>query len=308
MNQESKDDPSTPARSERQRQTEDAFGYKWKKRDSYEGAAMQAEWRRWLLEKYFDGDAGRIAALLGTGPKRVLDAGCGSGGSALALFGDALREHKYTGVDISEAADVCRERFGERGIPGSFIRCSLEAIPASCGSFDVIFSEGVLHHTDSVRDAIASLGSRLERGGRFLFYVYVKKAPIREFTDDLVREAIAGMGNDEAWDALMPLTELGRKLGELDVEIEIDSPIPFLGIPAGRVNLQRLFYYRICKAYYRHDYTLEEMNHINFDWFRPKNCHRHTPEEIGDFCAAAGLDVLRFHVEDSGITVIATKP
>ena len=293
--------------SENQRQTEDTFGYKWKRRSTYESPAMQAAWRRWLLEKYFDGNEDGPRSLLGTGPTRILDAGCGSGGSALALFGDLLREHRYIGVDISEAADIGRQRFAERGIPGEFVRCSLDAIPARCGEFDIIFSEGVLHHTDSVQRAIGSLSARLRPGGRFLFYVYVKKAPIREFTDDLVRDAIAGLNNDDAWDALIPLTELGRKLGELDVEIDIEKPIPYLGIPTGKINLQRLFYYKVCKAFYRPDYTDHEMNHINFDWFRPKNCFRHTPEEVREFCASAGLAIERFHVEESGITVIAVK-
>jgi len=295
------------ARSDNQRQTEDSFGYKWKRRDTYESAAVQSEWRRWLLEKYFDGSEASLRALFGSQPRRILDAGCGSGGSALALFGDLLRHHHYTGIDISEAVDVCRQRFAERGIPGEFVRCGIDAIPESQGDFDIVFSEGVLHHTDSVQRAIGSLSARLRPGGRFLFYVYVKKAPIREFTDDLVRDAIAGLNNDDAWDALIPLTELGRKLGELEVEIEIEKPIPYLGIPAGKVNLQRLFYYKVCKAYYRPDYTDHEMNHINFDWFRPKNCFRHTPEEVREFCASAGLAIERFHVEESGITVIAVK-
>jgi arsenite methyltransferase len=49
------------------------------------------------------------------------------------------------------------------------------------------------------------------------------------------------------------------------------------------------------------------MNHINFDWYRPKNCHRHTPDEIAGFCGSAGLKIQRLHVEESGITVIASK-
>jgi hypothetical protein len=49
------------------------------------------------------------------------------------------------------------------------------------------------------------------------------------------------------------------------------------------------------------------MNHINFDWFRPFNCYRHTPEEIKLFCEHAGLKIQRLNIEDSGITVIATK-
>ena len=295
--------------SENQKQTEDIFGYKWKKRDTYESEAVQKEWRRWLLEKYFDNDASRLDALLPPAgeSKVILDAGCGSGGSGLLLFGDHLKRHHYVGVDISEAADVGRERFRERGIPSEFVRSDLNSIPEHLGPFDIIFSEGVLHHTDSVENGLVTLTKRLKPGGKFLFYVYVKKAPIREFTDDLIREAIAPMDNDQAWAALEPLSKLGRTLGELNIKITVDEPIPYLGIEKGTYDLQRLFYYKICKTYYRPDYSLDEMNHINFDWFRPKNCYRHTPEEIKAFCAHAGLEIERLHVEEAGITVIAKK-
>jgi arsenite methyltransferase len=299
----------TDKTSQSQRQTEETFGFKWKKRETYESPAVQQEWKRWLFEKYFDGDHSRLDQLLasGRGPKNILDAGCGSGGSGLLLFGDQLKNHRYLGVDISEAARVAEQRFAERGIPARFEQCDLNSIPEHYGQFDVIFSEGVLHHTDSVEKAIAQLSRRLNEGGKFLFYVYVKKAPIREFTDDHVRQAISSMDNEEAWKALESLTRLGKTLGDLNIEIKIDEAIPFLGIEAGTYNLQRLFYYKICKAYYRPDYSIDEMNHINFDWFRPQNCFRHTPEEVERFCTRAGLRIERLHVEESGITVIATK-
>lgn len=292
-----------------QRQTEETFGFKWKKRDTYESSAVQAEWRRWLFEKYFDGEGKRLADLLnqdGT-RKKILDAGCGSGGSGYLLFADYLRQHDYLGVDISEAATVAGERFKELGIPGQFFQGDLNSIPSEFGLFDIIFSEGVLHHTDSVASAITTLATRLKQGGHFLFYVYVKKAPIREYTDDAIREYLSSLNNEQAWDALIPLTRLGKALGDLNVEIDVPDDIPFLGIVKGRQSLQRLFYYKICKAYYRPDYTVDEMNHINFDWFRPFNCYRHTPEEIRDFCESAGLLVERMYVEESGITVIARK-
>jgi len=92
-----------------------------------------------------------------------------------------------------------------------------------------------------------------------------------------------------AWEVLKPLTKLGRALGELKVEVDIPESIPFLNIPAGKIDVQRLFYWHVCKAFYKHDWTLDELNHINFDWYRPKNCHRHTAEEVQTWCAEAGL-------------------
>jgi SAM-dependent methyltransferase len=41
------------------------------------------------------------------------------------------------------------------------------------------------------------------------------------------------------------------------------------------------------------------MNHRNFDWYRPLNCHRRLGE--------AGMAVERMKVEEAGITVVATK-
>ena len=294
--------------SQTQKQTEETFSFKWKKRDTYESAAVQREWKRWLFEKYFDNDPSLLDELLpNKGGKKILDAGCGSGGSALLLFGDHLRRHSYLGVDISDAVNVAEQRFMEQGIPARFEQCDLNSIPDHYGSFDVIFSEGVLHHTDSVENSIARLAQRLKVGGKFLFYVYVKKAPIREFTDDLIRTAIAPLDNNEAWKALQPLTKLGKALGDLNIEIEIEDDISFLGIEKGRYDLQRLFYYKFCKAFFRPDYSLDEMNHINFDWFRPLNCFRHTPEDVRNFVSKAGLSVARINVEESGISVIAQR-
>lgn len=293
--------------SENQKQTDETFGFKWKKRNTYESEAVQSEWKRWLFEKYFDGDPNCLDILLAGGGKRILDAGCGSGGSAFLLFGERLCNNDYLGIDISDAVLTAQQRFTELAIPGRFVRCDLNTIPEDEAPFDMIFSEGVLHHTDSVEKAINALSSKLKPCGVFLFYVYARKSPIREFTDDFIRERIALLDNEQAWNSLMSLTKLGKALGDLNIEIEIEDDIPFLGITKGRHNLQRLFYYKICKAYYRPEYSLDEMNHINFDWFRPLNCHRHSADEIRMFCQNAGLTIERLHLEESGITVIAHK-
>jgi SAM-dependent methyltransferase len=260
-----------------------------------------------LVEKYFDGDLSAPETFLGPDRLRILDAGCGAGVSALLLFGDALAQHEYIGVDISESVAEARKNFADRGLPATFVQANLGSLPEELGTFDVIFSEGVLHHTDSVRDSLLFLASRLNPGGRIAFYVYARKAPIREFTDDMVRNAISGLSDEEAWDALMPLTELGKALGDLGITIEVPADIPILSIERGTYDLQRLFFYKICKAYYQTDYTLDEMNHINFDWFRPRNCHRHSVEEVIGFCQQADLGISRLHAGESGITVIARK-
>lgn len=293
--------------SETQEQTKSTFAFKWSKRDTYESETVKTASRQWLLERYCDGNPKRLDAWLAGERKIILDAGCGSGFSAILFFGDYLKNHDYLGVDISSAVEVARSRFQEMNYPGDFLQSSLLELPIQDESVDLIFAEGVLHHTDSTEKSISYLTKKLKKQGRFLFYVYAQKAVIREFTDDYIRQQLQGLNDEEAWEELKPLTKLGKVLGELDIEIEVPEDIPFLGIGKGKIDLQRFFYWNICKLYYRPDYSLEEMNHVNFDWFRPLNCHRHTPEEVIAYCKNANLSIEHINVQESGITVVARK-
>lgn len=305
------DRPSTVAGSgtltTEQEQTRETFGFKWAKRDTYESPAMQKAAQSWLVERYCAGDLEQLDRWLAGGRKVILDAGCGAGFSALLLFGQRLRDHDYLGIDISDAVQVAAQRFRDAEVPGRFLQASIFDAPVPDDTIDVIFSEGVLHHTDSTERAIKHLARKLAPGGRFMFYVYAKKAVIREFTDDHIRGALQSASDDEAWRMLEPLTQLGRALGELGVTIDVPEDIPYLGIKKGPVDLQRFFYWNICKLYYRREFTLEEMNHINFDWFRPLNCHRQTPEEVRQWCGEAGLDVEHIDVQEAGITIVARR-
>lgn len=293
--------------SDHQDQTREAFGFKWEKRNTYESPAFRNTVRTWLVERYLQGDPERLSAYVQPG-SRLLDAGCGAGNAAMLLFGEALNRTHYLGVDISRAVDVARQRFAEEGLAGEFLQADFTVLPFREPAFDVIFAEGTLHHTDSTRGALESLVPLLVPGGHMMFYVYRKKAPLREFSDDLIRREIQRLDDQEAWDALLPLTRLGQALGELNLSIEVPEEIPYLQIPRGPIDIQRFFYWFIFKAYYRPEMTIEEMNHVNFDWYRPLNAHRHTEHEVREWCGELGLEVRHMNVQEAGITVVAQRP
>ena len=295
------------AKQQPQQQTGDAFGYKWAQRDSYESPAFQKVVQDWLIARYCGGDHAVVDRWLTGGRKSILDAGCGAGNPALLLFGEHLKHHDYLGVDISSAVDVARDRFAAAGLPGDFLRADLNALPIADESVDIAFSEGVLHHTNDTFAALTALVRKVKRGGRVLFYVYAKKAEIREFTDDHVRHALADLTDEQAWEALLPLTRLGAALGRLGVEIDVPDDIPYLGIRKGKQDLQRFFYWNIMKLYYRPEFSEAECNHVNFDWFRPLNCHRHTVEEVRGWCESLRLSIEHLDVQEAGITVVSEK-
>lgn len=293
--------------SHTQEQTKDIFGFKWSKRDTYESDAVKNKAKNWLFERYCSDDNNKLRDWLVEGNKIILDAGCGSGFSALLFWKDYLNHNDYLGVDISNSIDVARERFREAGCNGEFLQCGIMDLPIEDGSVDIVFSEGVLHHTDNTEGSIKYLAQKIKPGGMFLFYVYAKKAVIREYTDDFIRHKLQPMSDEEAWAALEPLTKLGKALGDLNVEFVVPEDIDFLGIKKGKVNLQRFFYWSIFKAYYDPKFSIDEMNHINFDWYRPLNCHRHTPEEVRRYCKEANLIIEEMNVQEAGITVVARK-
>ncbi|MFH0811209.1 MAG: class I SAM-dependent methyltransferase [Pseudomonadota bacterium] len=293
--------------SRAQAQTGETFGFKWHQRETFERPGWLAAVREWLINRYGDITAAPWFFEHGDSPL-VLDAGCGAAMSAMELFAPVLGRIRSLGVDVSPAVDVAAARFAERGLSGGFMQADLMNLPLAPGRFDLIFSEGVLHHTDSTEAGLKALVPLLRPGGRILFYVYRRKGPLREFTDDYIREKLQPMQPQDAWEALKPLTRLGIVLGDLNLKIDVPEAVDLLGIPAGAIDIQRLFYWHIFKAFYRPDCTFDEMHHINFDWYTPKNAHRQTVEEVRVWCAEAGLDIERESVEEAGIAMICRRP
>lgn len=290
--------------SDAQAQTSEVFGFKWHQRGTFESDNARKVMREWLQSRY--GMAENMDWI--RDGSIIVDIGCGAAFSAIELFGGRLRKMRFIGTDISSAIDVALARFEEAGFPGEFVQCDLHALPFRDGSCDVVFSEGVLHHTDSPKRAFDHAVRLVKPGGCIMFYVYRKKGPVREFTDDLIRAQLRALPPDEAWRAIEPLTKLGIALGQLNVSIDIEEDVPLLGIKAGKQDIQRFFYWNVAKTFYRPDLSFEEMAHINFDWFAPANAHRQTEAEVRGWCRDAGLQIQREVFEEAGITMIARRP
>jgi arsenite methyltransferase len=140
-----------------------------------------------------------------------------------------------------------------------------------------------------------------------LFYVYRRKGPVREFTDDYIRGIVSRLDPQEAWVALQPITRLGQALAELRAEVDVPEDVPYLGIKAGRYDVQRLIYWNLAKLYWREGFSFEENHHVNFDWYHPVYAHRHTEEEIRRWCDEGGLTISHLDSQESGYTVRAVK-
>lgn len=285
-----------------QEQTARSFGFKWT-RGAQWGFEPEHDDVVWAFWKEVFGWSGpeELRALLDG--KTVLDAGSGSG-SSLIQFVDWPAE--IVAADISEAIDKCREHFADRPHV-SYIQADLTRLPLADEVFDVIWSNGVLHHTPSVFESLRALVRHLKTGGLVIFYIYVKKAPIREFVDDYLRDRVADLPPAEAWARMEGVTALGRSLSAITEPITITEDVPDLGLRRGTYNLQRLMYYTMLKCYWNPAMTFDDNVHVNFDWYHPRYAHRHTPDEVRAWLPDLGLDEQSLRVSDSGIAVVARK-
>jgi SAM-dependent methyltransferase len=209
-------------------------------------------------------------------------------------------EAAIVGVDLT-AADVARENL--TGVPNvAFYDGDLLGDLGALGDFDFIYCQEVLHHTSDPAAAFANVASLLRPGGEYAVYVYRRKAPTREFTDDHVRAAIADLPYDEAMDVSRRIAAVGRELAALGGEIEVPE-IAQLGIEAGTYDVQRFVYHFFMKCFWSDELDPEANAAINYDWYHPQDCSRHTLPEVLGWYERAGLDIVHQHVDPYGITV-----
>lgn len=107
--------------------------------------------------------------------RRVLDAGCGHG-RYLDLFRRLGAE--VVGLDAGrgpEAAGVPTDRPGLSVVQGSVL-----ALPFRDDTFDLVFCDGVIHHTSDPRRAYAELARVARPGGAVYVWVYPREGRLRE--------------------------------------------------------------------------------------------------------------------------------
>ncbi|HEV7992346.1 MAG TPA: class I SAM-dependent methyltransferase [Gemmatimonadaceae bacterium] len=106
-------------------------------------------------------------AVVAGSPGTVLDVGCGTGATTLAVAQRLGADGRCVGVDISEAMiDAARARAERAGMPAQFVLADAETHPFEPSSFDAIMSRfGVMFFDDSIR-AFANLRRAARRGAR----------------------------------------------------------------------------------------------------------------------------------------------
>ncbi len=108
------------------------------------------------------------------GGERVLEVGGGLG-TDLAQF--ARHGAIVTDLDLSAGhLELARENFRLRGLCGTFLHHDAETLPFPDASFDLVYSNGVIHHTPNTQRAVDEIFRVLRPGGRAIVMVYAERS------------------------------------------------------------------------------------------------------------------------------------
>lgn len=104
--------------------------------------------------------------------EKVLEIGAGMG-TDLAQF--ALGGASVTDLDLSLGhLDHARTNFHLRGLKGEFVQGDGETLPFPDNTFDVVYSNGVIHHTPNTSSVIREIRRVLKPGGKAIVMVYAE--------------------------------------------------------------------------------------------------------------------------------------
>ena len=152
------------AAARRNRRTKASFAFEWGLLDP---DAQDKVWHvgREEMPAIFERESGMTAEACRA--KVVLDAGCGHGLMTAAI---ARSSATAVGVELSPAVNDAYRR--NRNKNAWFAQADLQHLPFAPGSFDVLYSSGVIHHTENTEATLDRIVPVLKPGGRLSLWLY----------------------------------------------------------------------------------------------------------------------------------------
>ena len=120
---------------------------------------------------------------------RLLEIGCGMGTDLLQFARGGAR---CTGIDLTpRSVEITRHRFKLYDVHGAFTLADGEHLPFASETFDVVYSNGVLHHTPDTAGAIREVHRVLRPGGTAKVMLYHRNS-LNYWFEIILRRGLLG--------------------------------------------------------------------------------------------------------------------
>ena len=168
--------------------------------------------------------------------KEVLECGCG-GGQHSSLIAPFAKE--IVAVDLN-TRDIAKEKNKEL-TNVTFLEADISEMDLE-RQFDIVFSLGVIHHTDNPDKAVANLKQHLKGGGRLIFWVYSKEGNflVRNIVEPLRKTFFKNIGRK----SLLYFSRITTFLMYLPIYTLYKLPLKFLPYYEYFKNFRRLSFNR----------------------------------------------------------------
>ena len=181
-------------KNNQEQKTKKTFHDKWVRNPGLvflETLNQKSEISRWILNRNGFKDLEAFRGYLKS-KRRILDAGCGNGRVTALIRKNSLSESEIVGIDVVPVS-IAKKNLKKHKLDQNVLLYQADLMKSlkRLGKFDFIYCQEVLHHTASPQKAFRNLCQILTPGGEIAIYVYKKKAPVREFVDDYIRERIS---------------------------------------------------------------------------------------------------------------------
>lgn len=200
--------------------------------------------------------------------KEVLNVGCGFGAEADALS-KIVKDADIYGIDLNFSLLNSGQLFTKK--PSiHLIIASLFHLPFNKSSFDLVYCQGVLHHTYSTHDAFNSIAAFVKEGGYIFTWVYALE-------DHLIIKGIVGVFSKLKYIAQNILRPLFSRF-----------PGHLRKITVFSISLV-YHYIELSRSRHKEEWKLKNTFHSLYDLLTPRFAYRHSFNEVIEWYETLGL-------------------